>query len=127
MQALVSRWRASLIDSPGNSEPPAPGAGKVDSADDGDDGDDEHALSARRTAHTRVVRNWLVLRLLWNRLRATPTYDTDLPIMTMRSSIRRCPIVLADNRLLFRTSFASLEIKNSILTGWPRLRPKFES
>ena len=81
MHALVNRWRASSIDSPGSNEPPEPCADEVDSAEDGDDGD-EHAPNMRKAVHNRVVRIWLVLRLIWGRLRTTPTYDTDRDIMT---------------------------------------------
>ena len=126
MQALVNRWRASLIDSPGSNEPPEPCAGKVDSADEDDDGD-EHALSVRKAVHTRVVRNWLVLGLLRNRLRATPTYGTDLPTMTMRSSIRRCAISVAHIRLLFTSSIVGLAINDSIHIDRSRLRPRLKS
>jgi len=126
MQALVNRSRASLIDSPGNNAPPAACAGKVDSADEGDDGD-EQALNVRKAVHARVIRNWLTLRLLRNRLRATPTYNTDLPTMTMRSSIRRCSIAVALNRLLFTSSIADRAINDSIPTDRPRLRPKIKS
>ena len=54
---------ASLIDSPGSSEPPEPFAGSVDFACDVDDGD-EHAPSTTMATHTRVTRNWLVRGLL---------------------------------------------------------------
>ena len=65
MQVLVNRWMASLIDSPGSSEPPETCAGTVDFADDvDDDDDDEHAPSTTMATHTRVTRNWLVRGLL---------------------------------------------------------------
>jgi hypothetical protein len=115
MQVLANRWMASLIDSPGSSEPPEPFAGSVDFAGDVDDGD-EHAPSTTMATHTRVVRSRLVLRLLSNRLRATPTFDTDLPIMTHEVIDPSVP-----------ESLVSIATNDSIPTDRSRLRCKRKS
>jgi len=108
---------ASLIDSPGSSEPPETCAGTVEFADDvGVDDDDEHAPSTTTAVHTRVVHNRLVLRLLSNRLRATPTFDTDLPIMTHEVIDPSVP-----------ESLVSIATNDSIPTDRSRLRCKRKS